>query len=164
MSRHASQRAAEFGIGLDVVTDIASRPDIAHTNKLGETVCVCDAHPDWTVVVGHDDVVVTILRRTHERWEHDPTAARRRPEILDSDDTPAPPVEVARRAADVTRRRSSATRRPAPLRVRDVVVSTRVDPGALRLARELADGDVRRLVINRDGSVTVLNQPRGSSR
>src|SRR4051812_21706871 len=77
LTHHARQRVIEFGVGLDVVAEIASRPDVTHRNSSGEVVCTADRHPDWTVVLGHDGVVVTVLRRLRERWEHVPTSAAR---------------------------------------------------------------------------------------
>jgi len=155
LSRHARDRVVEFGIGLDVVTEIASRPDVTHRNKLGEAVCTSDRHPDWTVVLGRGDVVVTVLRRLRDRWEHDAVPPPR----------PAPStsslvvVEDAR-AVVAPRRVASGRRSAAVVPSSSAVVRRSVDPEALRLARELADGDLRRLVLNDDGSVSILNRPR----
>jgi len=162
LTYHARQRLREFGIGVDVVAEIAERPDVTHKNTLGEIVCVADAHPDWTVVLGDDGVVITVLRRLRERWEHEPVA---RP-IPSSSPPSTPDVgEDARELADPParapsrRRRSVAARKPSPS-----AVVVRVDPGALRAATELAGGDLRRLQLNRDGTVTVLNRPRGMNQ
>jgi len=163
LTRHARERVIEFGLGLDIVTDIATRPDVAHTNQRGESVRWSDRFPDWTVVVGDDGVVITVLRRTRERWEHAAAPAPRRTPPTPSATLPPPP---AGRAAEGDRQaeRPSVTRRPAPRLVRGGVVSRVVDPDALRVARVLADDDPRRLVLNPDGSVTVLNQPRKGPR
>jgi hypothetical protein len=160
LTNHARHRMVEFGIGLDVVADIVTRPDRTHTNTVGQRVCVADAHPDWTVVVGHGDVVVTVLRRTAERWEHEPAPARARAVSSSSTSSVPTPTDETRRPE--IRRRSSSMRRPVPTQARGAVVSTVVDPDVLRLAHALADGDPRRLQINRDGSVTILNRARGT--
>lgn len=156
LTEHARRRVVEFGLGLDVVESIASRPDVTHRNTVGQTVCVADAHPEWTVVLGHDDVVVTVLRRLQSRWEHEPTPARRGPSAATLDH-----AEDAR-ALDQLPGRVPSRRRSTPTVQASSVVRRSVDPDALRAARELADGDLRRLVLNEDGSVTVLNRARQS--
>jgi len=162
MSRHAEERMVEFGLSPDVISAIATRPDVSHTNRSGESVRVCDAHPSWTVVVGADGTVITVLRRTAERWEH---------EISNGSPRPVHSIEARLPAAEAIEadpyvaplRAASGRRRPASAPMRASVVSTRVvvDPAALELARQLAGGDLRRLVLNLDGSVTVLNRARG---
>lgn len=152
LSRHARERIVEFGLTLDVVAQIASRPDVTHRNAQGQTVCTADRHPDWTVVLGHDDVVVTVLRRLRGRWEHGAPAAR--PVVAAATRT----VEDRREIAAPVARRSR--RRAVPPPPPSAVVRRAVDPDALRLATELADGDLRRLVLNADGSVTILNRAR----
>jgi hypothetical protein len=160
LTEHARRRVVEFGLGLDVVSAIARRPDVTHRNTIGQTVCVADAHPDWTVVIGDGDVVVTVLRRMRERWEHSMPPAR--PARPDPSASSPGDVEVARdavgRPRPIAGRRRSTT---APLSSSGVTIRA-VDPDALRQARELADGDARRLVLNDDGSVTVLNRARSS--
>lgn len=153
LSQHAAQRCAEFGIGLDVVDAIATRPDATWTDLAGERVCQADAYPDWTVVVGATDVVVTVLRRTTDRWEHS-TAPPPNPPPSD----PVVEHHPAQPAGPIWRRRSVPSKR-IPAAPTTVVA---VDPVALRAAQNLAGGDIRRLVLNRDGSITVLNRPRGT--
>lgn len=159
LTSHARDRMVEFGLGLDVVEAIASRPNVTHANARGEVVCTADAHPDWTVVLAPGDVVVTVLRRMRDRWEHQSTPARPAPSTsLSSDVEDVREVVSAQRPA-VSRRRSTP-----PLRASSGVVRRAVDPEALRLAAELAEGDLRRLVLNDDGSVTVLNRARVERR
>jgi hypothetical protein len=154
LTRHAAERVAEFGIGLDIVEDIASRPDVSHTNTAGERVCVSDRHPQWTVVVGDASTVITVLRRLRERWEHDT-----QPPLNAS-----PATSTAGEARpDATPPTRSVRRRPAPVRqVPADVVSVQIDPAVMAHALKLAGGDPRRLVLNADGSVTTLNRARGS--
>jgi len=165
MSRHAHERLLEFGLTPDIVTEIATRPDVAHTNKAGESVRVCDRHPDWTVVVGGDGCVITVLRRTSERWEHASPALLDRP----TQPRPSPPGGLAAAGSDAAptppgRAAPRRRRRPTPaLQARAVVVTVAVEPCVLEVARRLAGEDPRRLRINPDGTVTVLNKPRGSS-
>lgn len=159
LTRHAHERVVEFGLGIDVVTDIATHPDVAHTNGRGESVRWSDRHPDWSIVVGDDGVVITVLRRTPDRWEHDPAPARRDP--LTPSAAASFVAEGPTRSVVDPPRRPSGRRRPAVPARRGAVASLAVDPGALRLARDLAGGDVRRLRFNPDGSITILNRPNG---
>lgn len=162
LTNHARERVIEFGIGLDVVTDIATHPDVSHTNRKGEVVCTSDTHPQWTVVLGRDGVVITVLRRTQDRWEHSPAvpklspaAASVLPRTAAGD---APPVAIPSVRPVRARRRAA----PVPHPVRPVAFHVVVDPLVLQRARDLAGDDPRRLVIHADGSVTVLNKPRGT--
>lgn len=156
LTHHAAQRVAEFGVDLDVVEAVATRPDVSHTNTAGERVCVSDRHPQWTVVLGDDDVVITVLRRMQERWEHGDPAR----DLIAS---PSPTAGGEADRPDARPARRPAQRRPAPVRqVPAAVTTTRISPATMASAVELAGGDLRRLVLNDDGSVTVLNRPRGS--
>jgi hypothetical protein len=154
LSRHARDRMVEFGLGLDVVEELVHRPDRTHTDAVGERLCVADAHPSWAAVVGDDGVVITVLRRTAERWRHEPLPTVR---PLSTTSTAAPAVPEVAAAVAPSRPRSRPARTP---RASGGVVSIRADPAAMAVALRLAGGDVRRLQPNRDGSVTVLNHPR----
>lgn len=160
LSPHAVRRMVEFGIGEDVVADIVARPSVRYASRSRDhtrgDVYQSSAHPAWSVVADPPNVI-TILRRTAERWEHSPAPSpapyASTPLPVEDDDRPAftPPTPT------VTRRRPVAAR----LSRGAVVARLVVPPSALAVAQELAEGDLRRLVLNGDGTVTVLNHPRG---
>ena len=71
MTRHALERAEEFGATTADVIAIIENPEVSYTNQNYTPMRAVSVAGDLAVVTAPEShTVVTVLRRTYEHWEH----------------------------------------------------------------------------------------------
>lgn len=158
---HAIDRCTEFGLTLDVVERIVRQPSVSRSAAQGRTISVSELEPLWAVVTAPDGVVLTVLQRTGERWEHQAGQASTRTRGIIDTDAYLDMEPVAQPTPMVAKRTAKAkASRPRVAAVKGVI-----DPRAITAARRLARGDLARLVMAPDtGVVYVANSPAAARR
>lgn len=158
---HAVDRCTEFGLTLDVVERITRHPSVVRTSTGGRTITVSDVEPEWAVVTGPDGVVVTVVPRTSERWEHKGQHVGPRTRGIVDTDAYAD-VEPVAQPSTVTARKGT---RKGTGRARVKASASSIDPRCLAAARELAHGNLSLVVVRPDtGAVWVANTLEAARR